>query len=300
MTQFLSALVAATILLGSGIPVFAGPLHDAAAAGNVEQIQELIAAGADIDERAGRRGTPLMFAISKGQHDAAVALIAAGADVDRKTRSGTALHIAALKDDQAMIDALAGAGADIEVASSDGLTPLHFAASVGKVKAAQALVALGANVLAKGFEGQTPLGLAYVDGHDALRDVLEPLYPPPPSVEPVAPRLATADLVAGKRVANACLTCHSLGKDQPHGTAPNLWGVLGRAIASAGGWNYTAALARLPGEWTYEKLNTFLADPATAAPGTVMFYDGLPDPTERANAIAYLRTLSDSPLPLPK
>ena len=71
-------------------------------------------------------------------------------------------------------------------------------------------------------------------------------------------------------------------------------------IASAGGWNYTAALARLPGEWTYEKLNTFLADPATAAPGTVMFYDGLPDPTERANAIAYLRTLSDSPLPLPK
>ncbi len=150
MTQFLSALVATTILLGGGIPVFAGPLHDAAAAGNVEQIQELIAAGADIDERAGRRGTPLMFAISKGQHDAAVALIAAGADVNRKTRSGAALHIAALKDDQAMIDALAGAGADIEVASSDGLTPLHFAASVGKVKAARALVALGANVLAKG------------------------------------------------------------------------------------------------------------------------------------------------------
>ncbi len=60
MTRFLSALVAATILLASGVAVLAGPLHDAAGAGNVEQIQELIAAGADIDERAGRRGTPLM------------------------------------------------------------------------------------------------------------------------------------------------------------------------------------------------------------------------------------------------
>ncbi len=229
-----------------------------------------------------------------------MALIAAGADVNRKTRSGTALHIAALKDDQAMIDALAGAGADIEVASPDGLTPLHFAASVGKVKAAQALVALGANVLAKGSGGDTPLGLAYAAGHDALREVLEPLYPPPPSVEPVAPRLATADLEAGKRVAAPCTNCHRLGKDQPHITAPNLWSVLGRAIAGAEGYDYSPALARLSGEWTYEKMSAFLADPATAAPGTTMFFDGLPDPTERANAIAYLRTLSDSPLPLPK
>ncbi len=54
MTRFISALVATTILLGSVIPVFAGPLHDAAAAGNVEQIQELIAVPtAQTDIRSG-------------------------------------------------------------------------------------------------------------------------------------------------------------------------------------------------------------------------------------------------------
>ena len=36
-----------------------------------------------------------------------------------------------------------------------------------------------------------------------------------------------------------------------------------------------------------------------AIPGTAMAFVGLPKPEDRADVIAYIRTLSDNPLPLP-
>ena len=51
--------------------------------------------------------------------------------------------------------------------------------------------------------------------------------------------------------------------------------------------------------WTYEALNAFLANPKAYLPGTKMTFAGLKKPEDRANVIAYLRTLSDSPKPLP-
>ena len=51
--------------------------------------------------------------------------------------------------------------------------------------------------------------------------------------------------------------------------------------------------------WTYEELNDFLAAPKADIPGTKMTFPGLPKLQDRANVIAWLRTLSDSPVPLP-
>ncbi|MFD1378165.1 c-type cytochrome [Fodinicurvata halophila] len=51
--------------------------------------------------------------------------------------------------------------------------------------------------------------------------------------------------------------------------------------------------------WNYEELNAFLADPNEYAPGTRMTYNGMSDVEDRADLIAYLRTLSDDPEPLP-
>ncbi len=59
MTRFPSALVAATILLASGAAVLAGPLHDAAKKGNIEQVEQLIADGADVNQQDRRTGTAL-------------------------------------------------------------------------------------------------------------------------------------------------------------------------------------------------------------------------------------------------
>lgn len=51
--------------------------------------------------------------------------------------------------------------------------------------------------------------------------------------------------------------------------------------------------------WTFEDLNRFLLEPMATTPGVAMETPGVPDETERVNLIAYLRTLSDKPAPLP-
>ena len=43
----------------------------------------------------------------------------------------------------------------------------------------------------------------------------------------------------------------------------------------------------------------WIKNPAAYAPGTKMTFAGLPDPRERADVIAYLRSLSPDPAPLP-
>ena len=53
------------------------------------------------------------------------------------------------------------------------------------------------------------------------------------------------------------------------------------------------------GKWTYEDLDTYLKSPKSFAPGTKMTFAGLNKPDDRANVIAFLRSRSDSPPPLP-
>jgi cytochrome c len=50
--------------------------------------------------------------------------------------------------------------------------------------------------------------------------------------------------------------------------------------------------------WTYENLNAFLLKPRDYAKGTKMTFAGLRKDSDRANVIAYLRTLADTPAPL--
>ena len=49
------------------------------------------------------------------------------------------------------------------------------------------------------------------------------------------------------------------------------------------------------GTWTYDDLNKFLANPKAFVPGTAMGFAGIQKDSERADVIAYLRTLSDKP-----
>jgi len=65
------------------------------------------------------------------------------------------------------------------------------------------------------------------------------------------------------------------------------------------GFEYSSALQRLDGVWDEEALNAFVAHPMATAPGTSMQFEGLANIEERADLIAYLRTLSDAPSPAP-
>lgn len=121
----------------------------------------------------------------------------------------------------------------------------------------------------------------------------------PAALDPIAPLLAKADAEAGKAVTKNCTSCHSFDKGGKNGVGPNLWDVIGNKQAHIAGFGYSPALQAAGGTWDYDKMNAFLANPKAAVPGTRMAFAGLRRADDRANLIAYLRTLSDSPKPLP-
>ena len=110
--------------------------------------------------------------------------------------------------------------------------------------------------------------------------------------------LAAADPKAGERRAALCKSCHTFDKGGANGTGPNLWGVVGRVVASHEGFNYTGALKAAGGEWTFDRLSAFLENSQSYIPGTAMV-QRFPKAEQRAEIIAYLNTMSDAPLALP-
>jgi cytochrome c len=121
-----------------------------------------------------------------------------------------------------------------------------------------------------------------------------------PNLE-VAALVAKADPAKGEADAAICKACHALEKGAPSPIGPNLYGVVGRKIASVEGFNYTPAMkAHAAEEWNYAHLDALIHKPAEFAPGTMMAFPGLPDANQRAEVIAFLRTKADSPYPLPE
>ncbi|HET6522368.1 MAG TPA: cytochrome c family protein [Geminicoccaceae bacterium] len=122
---------------------------------------------------------------------------------------------------------------------------------------------------------------------------------PADGVEPIAPLLAAASVEAGQAASRACTACHAFEQGGPSRVGPPLWDVVGRDIAGAEGFSYSSALQGMEGVWDYEALNGFLHGPREWAPGTKMSFAGIRGAEDRANMIAYLRSLSDDPEPLP-
>ncbi|WGR94939.1 cytochrome c family protein [Bradyrhizobium sp. ISRA443] len=117
---------------------------------------------------------------------------------------------------------------------------------------------------------------------------------------PIATRLASADVNRGKSETKVCMTCHTLNKGGPNKVGPNLWGVVDRPRASHPGFDYSAAMKAKGGKWTFDEIDKFLTHPQGYIPGTKMTFSGIQSSGQRANLIAYLRTLSDNPVPLPQ
>ena len=90
-----------------------------------------------------------------------------------------------------------------------------------------------------------------------------------------------------------------LRRGRPAGLGPNLYGVLGAPHGHMAGFDYSGALKDKKGPWTYDALNEWLTKPSAYAPGTKMTFAGITSAKSRADVIAYLRSLSKTPEPLP-
>jgi cytochrome c len=117
--------------------------------------------------------------------------------------------------------------------------------------------------------------------------------------EPFEKLLASGTVERGQASAKVCLTCHTFDKGGPNKVGPNLWGIVGRPRGSEAGFNYSAAMKAKTGDWTLDDLNKFLESPKGYVPGTAMSFGGFPKPSQRADVIDYLNSLSDNPKPLP-
>ena len=115
---------------------------------------------------------------------------------------------------------------------------------------------------------------------------------------PIATLLATADIAKGEAVFKKCAACHTIAQGGPNGIGPNLWASMGKPHGHVAGFSYSDALKSVPGNWDFEGMDKWLANPKKYAPGTKMTFAGLGNPEERANLIAYLNA-QGSNLPLP-
>jgi len=123
------------------------------------------------------------------------------------------------------------------------------------------------------------------------------------AAEPEGPSLAvlmaSADPAAGEKVFKKCASCHDVEEGGPNKIGPNLYGVLNAAKGAHDGFSYSSALLEKGGNWNYESLNAFLKKPKDYIEGTKMSFAGIKKDGQRADLIAYLRTLGKSDVPLP-
>ena len=110
--------------------------------------------------------------------------------------------------------------------------------------------------------------------------------------------LASANPAGGERRAALCKSCHTFEEGGAQGAGPNLYNIVGRAVAGVDGFTYTGALTDIGGEWTYERLDAYLKNSQEYVPGTAMV-QRFPKDAQRADLLAYLGTLSPSPVPFP-
>lgn len=156
------------------------------------------------------------------------------------------------------------------------------------------IVALSASIVTNGmFHGERPKTMGYdvegvvEEGGEEEAEMTMAMAFPSVTVE------------QGKAVFRRCVSCHTINEGGADGIGPNLWGKIGRDIASVLGFNYSNALSTIEGSWNFDNMSDWLARPAAFAQGTTMSFAGLSDPIDRAAVILYMNA-NGSNMPLPE
>lgn len=173
-THFISriAVLAATLL---ALPLSANPaLQQAAEAGDVQALQQLLKQGAGADAPMQDGSTALHWAVLRDQTDAVTLLLQAGADTNVRNRNGVfPLYLAALNGNTEIVQQLLDAGAEANAHLPNGETALMTASGTGSASVVELLLARGALVDARDPEfRQTALMVASRSNHPSVVDLL--------------------------------------------------------------------------------------------------------------------------------
>ncbi len=149
------------------LPASAAPLHEAAKADEVQEVERLIQAGADVEALDEDGETPLTAAALAGKTAAVKLLVARGADIKRRNKGGfTALHAAAYTGHIQIVEFALDRGAGIDDQDNKAeLTPLHAAAERDYLDIVELLIERGARVDLKELNGWTPVSRAMFKAH---------------------------------------------------------------------------------------------------------------------------------------
>lgn len=99
------------------------------------------------------------------------------------------------------------------------------------------------------------------------------------------------DADAGQEAfATYCSDCHSVASEMTNRKGPTLFGLIGRKAGSVPGYEYSEANAASGWVWDDDVLRRYLPNPRAAMPGTKMKFDGVTDPDEVEDIIAFLET----------
>lgn len=88
-----------------------------------------------------------------------------------------------------------------------------------------------------------------------------------------------------------CVACHRVEAAGPERSAPALAGIVGAPVAAASWFGYSPALARKEGVWSRDALDTYLADPIGAVPGTFKTLSPIRDEARRREILDALERL---------
>ena len=104
---------------------------------------------------------------------------------------------------------------------------------------------------------------------------------------------AEGDIEKGKKVFKKCKACHFVDKEK-NKVGPHLVNIIDRAAGSLEGFKYSKAMKAKAEEglvWTEENLDMFLEKPKKFIPKTKMAFPGLKKPDQRADVIAYMKSI---------
>lgn len=173
------------------------------------------------------------------------------------------------------------------------------AAIIGLILMVMVIGVVGDIVFSEGDHGDEHAGLAYpIDLEAVLGGTAGGATIEEETID-LGTLLAAADASAGERIFRRCVSCHNAAPGAGNLQGPNMWGVVGRDIGAYPGFAYSSAMAEYPGDWTYEALDGFLANPRGYMSGTAMAFAGIRGDEDRADLLAYLQTLDNSQVPFP-